>query len=312
MTAWVITQTNRFKAAMVGAGLTNMWSMYGTNDIPSVLIAYFGGIPNKETLPLYLDRSAMSHVDKVTTPTLILHGANDERVPIGQPMELYRGAEGSRQADRAGVLPARRPRDFRVLSSEGPPAADLRLGDEVHPRHGRQNDDTTMTEPAPHGAASSSASDAELLAILAELGREVTLGPRPQRPAREDPEPDLAADLVHGLLGLPAARAARRAEHRLRRRLPRRNREALHAAGRPGRGRHRDRRAAADPVERRRRRPALPGRGAGRQVAARGAAAPQGQGDRRAEPVERSSSAPSPSATSGSSGSSAPTSRRRS
>ena len=57
---------------MVGAGLTNMWSMYGTNDIPSVLIAYFGGIPNKQTLPLYLDRSAMTHIDKVTTPTLIL------------------------------------------------------------------------------------------------------------------------------------------------------------------------------------------------------------------------------------------------
>jgi dipeptidyl aminopeptidase/acylaminoacyl peptidase len=91
MTAWVITQTNRFKAAMVGAGLTNMWSMYGTNDIPSVLIAYFGGIPNKQTLPLYLDRSAMSHIDKATTPTLILHGANDERVPVGQAYELYRG-----------------------------------------------------------------------------------------------------------------------------------------------------------------------------------------------------------------------------
>jgi dipeptidyl aminopeptidase/acylaminoacyl peptidase len=91
MTAWVITQTNRFKAAMVGAGLTNMWSMYGTNDIPSVLIAYFGGIPNKQTLPLYLDRSAMSHIDKVKTPTLILHGANDERVPVGQAYELYRG-----------------------------------------------------------------------------------------------------------------------------------------------------------------------------------------------------------------------------
>jgi dipeptidyl aminopeptidase/acylaminoacyl peptidase len=91
MTAWVITQTNRFKAAMVGAGLTNMWSMYGTNDIPSVLIAYFGGIPNKQTLPLYLERSAMTHIDKVTTPTLILHGANDERVPVGQAYELYRG-----------------------------------------------------------------------------------------------------------------------------------------------------------------------------------------------------------------------------
>jgi dipeptidyl aminopeptidase/acylaminoacyl peptidase len=90
MTAWAITQTTRFKAAMVGAGLTNMWSMYGTNDIPSALIAYFGGIPNEKNLPLYLSRSAMSHVDKVTTPTLILHGGNDERVPIGQPMELYR------------------------------------------------------------------------------------------------------------------------------------------------------------------------------------------------------------------------------
>ncbi len=90
MTAWVITQTTRFKAAMVGAGLTNMWSMYGTNDIPSALIAYFGDIPNAKTLPLYLDRSAMSHIDKVTTPTLILHGSSDERVPIGQPMELYR------------------------------------------------------------------------------------------------------------------------------------------------------------------------------------------------------------------------------
>ncbi|HUQ86449.1 MAG TPA: S9 family peptidase [Vicinamibacterales bacterium] len=91
MTAWTITQTTRYKAAMVGAGLTNMWSMYGTNDIPSVLIAYFGGIPNKQTLPLYLDRSAMTHIDKVTTPTLILHGANDERVPTGQAYELYRG-----------------------------------------------------------------------------------------------------------------------------------------------------------------------------------------------------------------------------
>jgi dipeptidyl aminopeptidase/acylaminoacyl peptidase len=91
MTAWTITQTTRYKAAMVGAGLTNMWSMYGTNDIPSVLIAYFGGIPNKQTLPLYLERSAMSHIDKAKTPTLILHGANDERVPVGQAYELYRG-----------------------------------------------------------------------------------------------------------------------------------------------------------------------------------------------------------------------------
>jgi len=90
MTAWVVSQTSRFKAAMVGAGLTNMWSMYGTNDIPNVLVGYFGGIPNAETLPLYLDRSAMHHIDTVTTPTLILHGAQDERVPVGQAQEMFR------------------------------------------------------------------------------------------------------------------------------------------------------------------------------------------------------------------------------
>jgi dipeptidyl aminopeptidase/acylaminoacyl peptidase len=75
---------------MVGAGLTNMTSMYGTNDIPNVLVTYFGGYPTKETLPLYSARSAMSFIDNVTTPTLILHGANDERVPTGQAFELYR------------------------------------------------------------------------------------------------------------------------------------------------------------------------------------------------------------------------------
>jgi dipeptidyl aminopeptidase/acylaminoacyl peptidase len=90
MTSWAITQTTRFKAAMVGAGITNLWSMYGTNDLPNYLAAFFGGIPSTETLPLYTERSAVTHAQKAITPTLILHGGNDDRVPIGQPMELYR------------------------------------------------------------------------------------------------------------------------------------------------------------------------------------------------------------------------------
>lgn len=90
MTAWGITQTTRFKAAMVGAGITNVWSMYGTNDIPNYLGTFFGGMPDKTTRALYMERSAMTHVDKVTTPTLILHGGSDERVPTGQALELHR------------------------------------------------------------------------------------------------------------------------------------------------------------------------------------------------------------------------------
>ena len=90
MTAWVVSQTSRFKAAMVGAGLTNLWSMYGTNDIPNTLVDYFGGNPSRETMPLYLDRSALHHVHNVTTPTLLLHGAQDVRVPPGQSYEMFR------------------------------------------------------------------------------------------------------------------------------------------------------------------------------------------------------------------------------
>jgi dipeptidyl aminopeptidase/acylaminoacyl peptidase len=105
MTAWVVSQTNRFKAAMVGAGLTNMTSMYGTNDIPNVLVTYFGGYPTKETLPLYTARSAMTFIDNVRTPTLILHGANDERVPTGQAYELFRGLKDRGRATELVFYP---------------------------------------------------------------------------------------------------------------------------------------------------------------------------------------------------------------
>jgi dipeptidyl aminopeptidase/acylaminoacyl peptidase len=88
MTNWVITQTTRFKAAAAGAGLSNLVSMWGTNDIPSVLDDYFEGSwydqPDR-----YIRMSPLAHADKVTTPTLILHGAADVRVPTTQGYEMY-------------------------------------------------------------------------------------------------------------------------------------------------------------------------------------------------------------------------------
>jgi dipeptidyl aminopeptidase/acylaminoacyl peptidase len=90
MTAWTLTQTNRFKAVMVGAGLTNMFSMYSTNDLQRTLEAYFGAEPWND-LEIYNSRSAMSFIKQAKTPTLILHGAEDKRVPVGQAQELYMG-----------------------------------------------------------------------------------------------------------------------------------------------------------------------------------------------------------------------------
>jgi dipeptidyl aminopeptidase/acylaminoacyl peptidase len=88
MTSWTITQTKRFKAASVGAGVTNLMSFNGTSDIPGFIPDYFGA-ESWEDLELYRKHSALFQVKGVTTPTLILHPEADVRVPISQGYELY-------------------------------------------------------------------------------------------------------------------------------------------------------------------------------------------------------------------------------
>lgn len=90
MTSWVITQTDRFKAACVGAGVTNLMSFNGTADIPGFIPDYFGG-EYWEDLEPYRRHSAMFQLKGVSTPTLVLHGADDIRVPLSQGRELYNG-----------------------------------------------------------------------------------------------------------------------------------------------------------------------------------------------------------------------------
>lgn len=113
MCAWSITQTARFKAASCGAGLTNLISMHGTNDIPSTLDDYFGGGPyGAASVDAYWKASAMAHVTKAKTPTLLLHGQADERVPLGQAQELYLGLKRQNVPTELVVYP-REPHGFR-------------------------------------------------------------------------------------------------------------------------------------------------------------------------------------------------------
>ncbi len=88
MTSWIITQTNRFRAASVGAGVTNLVSFTGTADIPGFLPDYFRG-EFWDDLETYRKHSPMFHVKGVRAPTLIQHGERDERVPLSQGQELY-------------------------------------------------------------------------------------------------------------------------------------------------------------------------------------------------------------------------------
>jgi dipeptidyl aminopeptidase/acylaminoacyl peptidase len=88
MTSFIITRTKRFKAASVGAGVTNLMSFTGTADIPGFLPDYFLGEP-WDNFAAYQKHSAMFNVKGVSTPTLILHGEKDLRVPLSQGQEFY-------------------------------------------------------------------------------------------------------------------------------------------------------------------------------------------------------------------------------
>jgi dipeptidyl aminopeptidase/acylaminoacyl peptidase len=104
MTSWIITQTRRFKAASVGAGVTNLMSFAGTADIPSFIPDYFGG-EFWDDLEPWRKRSAMFHVKGVTTPTLIQHGEADLRVPVSQGYELYNALKRQGVPTRMVVYP---------------------------------------------------------------------------------------------------------------------------------------------------------------------------------------------------------------
>jgi dipeptidyl aminopeptidase/acylaminoacyl peptidase len=89
MTSWVVTQTDRFKAASMGAGLPNLVSMVTTTDIPDYIVAHAGGKEFWEEYEEYEKHSAIYQIKNAKTPTQVIHGANDLRVPFTQGQEFY-------------------------------------------------------------------------------------------------------------------------------------------------------------------------------------------------------------------------------
>jgi dipeptidyl aminopeptidase/acylaminoacyl peptidase len=89
MASWAITQTNRFKAAMTGAGLSDLASEFGTEDF-SNYDEWFFGTPYEKPQE-FIDSSPITFIKNARTPTLILQGEADLTDPIGQSQQLYRG-----------------------------------------------------------------------------------------------------------------------------------------------------------------------------------------------------------------------------
>jgi dipeptidyl aminopeptidase/acylaminoacyl peptidase len=90
MTSWVVTQTQRFKAAMMGAGICDYHSFHAQTNIQEWDRRYIGADPN-ENPGAYRAKSAITFIKNVTTPTLIIHGEKDPCVPVNQAWAFYYG-----------------------------------------------------------------------------------------------------------------------------------------------------------------------------------------------------------------------------
>ena len=88
MTMWSVTQTDRFRAAVSGAGLSDWLSYYGTNGIDTWMIPYFGKSVYDDP-HVYARSSPITFIKDAHTPTLILHGDRDDEVPITQSYEYW-------------------------------------------------------------------------------------------------------------------------------------------------------------------------------------------------------------------------------
>lgn len=88
MTNWIITQTPRFKGAVAVASLSNLVSFYSTSLYQDLIHAEFGGFP-WDNFDMLWQWSPLRYVRQVQTPTLFIHGENDNDVHITQAEEMY-------------------------------------------------------------------------------------------------------------------------------------------------------------------------------------------------------------------------------
>ncbi|GAA1884423.1 prolyl oligopeptidase family serine peptidase [Lapillicoccus jejuensis] len=103
LTAWAVTATDRYRAAVMGAGVSDWSMMAATSDLPDFEAELGGSTPWDGPGPhRAATGSPISYAARRTTPLLILHGAEDARVPASQAVAFHRALE---RADPAGAVP---------------------------------------------------------------------------------------------------------------------------------------------------------------------------------------------------------------
>jgi dipeptidyl aminopeptidase/acylaminoacyl peptidase len=88
MTMWAVTQTDRFAAAVAGAGIANFQSYYGENQIDKWMIPFFGASVYDDP-QVYARSSPITFIKRAKTPTLVLVGDSDGECPTPQSYEFW-------------------------------------------------------------------------------------------------------------------------------------------------------------------------------------------------------------------------------
>lgn len=118
MTAWIVTQDHRFKAAVAQRGVYELSTFFGEGRAWRLIPNHFGGFPWEEEARAHLDlNSPQSYVADIRTPLLIIHADNDIRTGLIQSEMLYKSLK---QLNRP-VEYVRYPREGHELSRSGEP-----------------------------------------------------------------------------------------------------------------------------------------------------------------------------------------------
>ncbi len=89
MTAWAVARSDRFKAAVVVSGISNQWSCHYSSNHDFCEFIVGGPLQDERFRKLAIERSPLFRLDRPTTPTLVIHGAEDRCTPLGQGQEFY-------------------------------------------------------------------------------------------------------------------------------------------------------------------------------------------------------------------------------
>jgi acylaminoacyl-peptidase len=114
LTAWIVTQTTRFAAAVSQYPVTNWITQFGSSDIPLTTVRWMKGTP-WDNLKAYVDHSPVFFVNKVKTPTMLVTGEEDWRTPIVESEEFYAGLKMN-NVDTVLVRIPREPHGIRGAS----------------------------------------------------------------------------------------------------------------------------------------------------------------------------------------------------